>query len=91
MLLLHDCGSVVAIQDMRYRILDQLEGLPMSAGGQRISVLLIVLVFFRILIPALHPLYEFERDGVALDRQGMVRIALVDIVYLLQVCRRVVG
>jgi hypothetical protein len=66
-------------------LLHEFEGLPVSARGQRVAVFAVILVMVRVPVALSHSLDQRRRHGISLDRERVIRVALVDFVDEMQI------
>lgn len=85
MLLVGDEAGVLATQDAIQAIENSLIGEPVAARGQSIFIFAILLVGFRIPRAAADALDQFRADAIALDRQRMIGVGDVAVLYALEI------
>ena len=90
-MVINDGAGIVTLQDFTNTFPHGLIGLPVAAGGKRITMFPVILVFFRIPVTTAYALDQFRADTIAFNRQGMIGVLDVNIFDVFEIGLDVLG
>src|SRR5215467_1059055 len=77
----NELGGIGATNDLRDSLFHALEGLPVAARCKRVAVLAVSLICSGIRCSRAHTLDQLRRDAIALNREGVIGITLINVVH----------
>src|SRR5450631_395586 len=91
MVVFRNRAGILVAENLSDAVLDELEGLPVTTGRQRLVMFPVSLDGFRVPVAQPNAVDEVFADSVAFDRKRVIGVGDIDIVYVAKICLRVCG